>query len=90
MEEDEFVEQWWHSKPRLRRLFAPLLYVSSWQYRLWRFLQKPPEKRRKEAERRAKKITKRMDFPGVKPEDVVGGEENLNRAALCRRRRFSS
>jgi len=82
MEEDEFVEQWWHSKPRLRRLFAPLLYVSSWQYRLWRFLQKPPEKRRKEAERRAKKITKRMDFPGVKPEDVVGGEENLNRVLV--------
>jgi len=82
MEEDEFVEQWWHSKPRLRRLFAPLLYVSSWQYRLWRFLQKPPKKRRKEAERRAKKITKRMDFPGVKPEDVVGGEENLNRVLV--------
>ena len=82
MEEDEFVDQWWYTKPRLRKLFAPFLYVSSWQYRLWRFLQKPPEKRRKEAERRAKKIRKRMDFPSVEREDVVGGEENLNRVLV--------
>ncbi len=82
MEEDEFVDQWWYTKPRLRTLFAPFLYISSWQYRLWRFLQKPPEKRRKEAERRAKKIRKRMDFPSVEKEDVVGGEENLNRVLV--------
>ena len=56
--EEEFVDHWWYTKPRLRKLFAPFLYVSSWQYRLWRFLQKPPEKRRKEAERRARKIRK--------------------------------
>ncbi len=79
MEEDEFVDQWWHSKPRIRKSFAPLLYVSSWQYRLWRFLQKPPEKRRSEAERRAKKIRKRMDFPNVRREDVVGGEDDFSR-----------
>jgi len=82
MEEDEFMDQWWYTKPRLRRLFAPLLYVTSWQYRLWRFLQKPPEQRRKEAERRAKKIMKRMDFPGIKKEDVVGREEDLNRVLV--------
>ncbi len=82
MEEDEFMDQWWYTKPRLRRLFAPLLYVASWQYRLWRFLQKPPEQRRKEAERRAKKIMKRMDFPGIKKEDVVGREEDLNRVLV--------
>jgi len=82
MEEDEFIEQWWYSKAGLRKLFSPLLYITSWQYRLWRFLQKPPERRRKEAERRAKKIIKRMDFPNVKKEDIVGREEDLNRVLV--------
>jgi len=82
MEEDEFVDQWWYTKPRLRRLFGPLLRISSWQYRLWRFFQKPPEKRKKEADRRAKKIRKRMDFPNISREDVVGGEENLKRILI--------
>ncbi len=80
--EDEFTDQWWYSKPRLRKLFAPLLYVTSWQYRLWRFLQKPPEQRKKEAERRAKKIIKRMDFPDVKRKDIVGREEDLDRVLV--------
>ncbi len=36
----------------------------------------------KKAERYAKKIRKRMDFPNVRKEDVVGGEENLNKVLL--------
>ncbi len=82
MEEDEFIDQWWYSKPKLRRLFAPLLYIFSWQYRLWRFLQKPPEERRREVERHAKKIRKRLDFPNVRREDVVGREEELERVLI--------
>jgi transitional endoplasmic reticulum ATPase len=82
MEEEEFVDQWWYTKPRLRKIFAPLLYISSWQYRLWRFLRKPPEKRMKAAERRAKKIRKRMEFPNVKKEDVVGRGEDLERVLV--------
>ena len=79
MEEDEFIDQWWYTKPRLRKIFAPLLYVTSWQYRLWRFLQKPPEERKRKAESQAKKIRKRMDFPNVTSQDVVGREEDFNR-----------
>jgi len=79
MEEDEFIDQWWYNKPRFRKAFSPMLYLTSWQYRLWRFLQKPPEQRRKEAEKRAKKVMKRMDFPDVKREDVVGREEDLDK-----------
>ncbi|KYH41694.1 MAG: ATPase AAA [Candidatus Bathyarchaeota archaeon B63] len=78
-EEDEFSDQWWYRRPRLRKLFSPLLYISSWQYRLWRFLQKPPEKRRREAERRAKKIRKRTDFPAATKDDLVGREKELNK-----------
>lgn len=78
MEEDEFIDQWWYTKPRLRRVFSPLLYISSWQYRLWRFLQKPPEERKKRAERQAKKVRKRMDFPDVTKEDIVGRKDDLN------------
>lgn len=81
-EEDEFSDQWWYNRPRLRKLFSPLLYVFSWQYRLWRFLQKPPEKRRKEAERRAKKIRKRIDFPTATREDLVGREEELSKVLV--------
>jgi len=82
MDEDEFSDQWWYNRPRLRSLFAPLLYIFSWQYRLWRFLQKPPEKRMKEAERRARKIRKRVDFPNVSRKDLVGREEELNRVLI--------
>ena len=82
MVEDEFSDQWWYSRPKLRKLFSPLLYLFSWQYRLWRFLQKPPEKRRKEAERRAKKIRKRTDFPNVSREDLVGREKELNKVLV--------
>jgi len=77
--EDEFSEEWWYNRPKLRRLFAPLLYIFSWQYRLWRFFQKPPEKRRKEAERRARKIRKKIDFPNVSRKDLVGRAEELNK-----------
>ena len=58
-QEEEFIDQWWYNRPRLRKFFAPLLYISSWQYRLWRFLKKPPEERRKKVESQAKKIRKR-------------------------------
>ncbi|MEM1581358.1 MAG: AAA family ATPase [Candidatus Bathyarchaeia archaeon] len=80
--EDEFTGQWWYNRPRLRKIFAPLLYLTSWQYRLWRFLQKPPEKRRAEAEKRAKVIRKRMDFPKVTRADVVGRDDEFERVLL--------
>lgn len=80
--EEEFVNQWWYTRPKLRRLFAPMLYLISWQYRLWRFLQKPPEKRRAQAERLAKKTRKRPDFPKVRKGDVVGREEDLERLLI--------
>jgi SpoVK/Ycf46/Vps4 family AAA+-type ATPase len=82
IEEDEFVDLWWYTKPKLRKIFSPLLYVSSWQYRLWRFLHKPPEKRRKVAEKLARKIRKRMDFPNVKKEEIVGREDDFNRILM--------
>jgi len=82
MDEDEFSDQWWYNRPNLRKIFAPLLYISSWQYRLWRFLQKPPEKRRKEVEKRARKVRKRIDFPNVSREDLVGREEELNKVLI--------
>jgi SpoVK/Ycf46/Vps4 family AAA+-type ATPase len=75
--EEEFEEEWWFTRPKLRKLFSPMLYLISWQYRLWRFLQKPPEKRRKVVERKAKKIRKRIDFPKIKKEDIIGRKENL-------------
>ena len=81
-EEDEFIDQWWYTKPRLRKTFAPLLYISSWQYRLWRFLQKPPEERKKKAERQAKKTRKRMDFPNVTQEEIVGRKDDLDRVLV--------
>jgi len=81
-EEDEFIDQWWYTKSRLRKIFAPLLYISSWQYRLWRFLQKPPEERKKKAERQAKKIRKRMDFPNVKKEEIVGRKDDLDKVLV--------
>jgi len=80
--EEEFSSQWWYNKPRLRKLFAPLLYLTSWQYRLWRFLQRPPEKRRAEAERRARAIRKRMDFPRAAKADVVGRDEEFEKVLL--------
>jgi len=79
LNDNEFSDEWWYNRPKLRRLFAPLLYIFSWQYRLWRFFQKPPEKRKKEAERRARKIRKRVDFPSVSKKDLVGREEELNK-----------
>jgi len=81
-EEEEFSNQWWYKRPRLRKFFAPLLYLTSWQYRLWRFLQKPPEKRRAEAEKKAKAIKKRMDFPRVTRKDVVGLDEEFEKILL--------
>mgnify|MGYP000117778928 FL=1 len=81
-EEEEFTSQWWYNRPKLRKIFAPLLYLTSWQYRLWRFLQKPPEKRIAEVERKARTIRKRMDFPRVRRTDVVGREEEFERVLL--------
>jgi SpoVK/Ycf46/Vps4 family AAA+-type ATPase len=80
--EDEFTGQWWYNKPRLRKIFSPLLYLTSWQYRLWRFLQKPPEKRKAEVEKKAKAIRKRMDFPRVVRADLVGRDEEFERVLL--------
>jgi len=82
MDADEFSDQWWYKRERLRKIFSPLLYLTSWQYRLWRFLQKPPEKRRKEVEKRARKIRKRVDFPNVSRRDLVGREEELNKVLV--------
>jgi len=82
LDRNEFSDEWWYNRPKLRRLFAPLLYIFSWQYRLWRFFQKPPEKRKKEAEKRAQKIRKRIDFPNVSRKDLVGREEELNRILI--------
>ncbi|RLG95449.1 hypothetical protein DRO37_02300 [Candidatus Bathyarchaeota archaeon] len=82
MEENEFSDEWWYNRPKLRRIFSPLLYLFSWQYRLWRFLQKPIEERRKEAEKRARKIRKRIDFPNVSRKDLVGREKELNKVLV--------
>ncbi|MGQ9513783.1 MAG: AAA family ATPase [Thermoproteota archaeon] len=81
-QEEEFVDQWWYNRPRLRKFFAPLLYISSWQYRLWRFLKKPPEERRKRVESQARKIRKRVDFPKVTANDVIGRKEDFDRVML--------
>jgi len=80
--EDEFINQWWYKRPRIRKFFAPLLYLSSWQYRLWRFLQKPPEQRKKATEKQAVKIRKRMDFPRVTKDQPVGREDDLNKILI--------
>ncbi|MEM3041413.1 MAG: AAA family ATPase [Nitrososphaerota archaeon] len=80
--EEEFQKEWWYTRPKLRKAFSPLLYLFSWQYRLWRFLQQPPEKRRRVVEGRAKKIRKRMDFPKTRKEDIVGREEELQRILI--------
>ena len=82
MEENEFSDEWWYNRPKLRKIFSPLLYLFSWQYRLWRFLQKPIEERRKEAEKRARKIRKRIDFPNVSRKDLVGREKELNKVLI--------
>ncbi len=82
MEENEFSDEWWYNRPKLRKIFSPLLYLFSWQYRLWRFLQKPIEERRKEAEKRARKIRKRIDFPNVSRKDLVGREKELNKVLV--------
>jgi len=81
-EEEEFTNQWWYGRPKLRKIFAPLLYLTSWQYRLWRFLQKPPEKRVAEVEKKAKAIRKRIDFPRVRRSDVVGRDEEFEKVLL--------
>ncbi|MEM2820088.1 MAG: AAA family ATPase, partial [Candidatus Bathyarchaeia archaeon] len=80
--EEEFTSQWWYNRPKLRKIFAPLLYLTSWQYRLWRFLQKPPEKRKAEVEKKARAIRKRLDFPRVTRADVVGRDEEFDKVLL--------
>ncbi|MEM3028050.1 MAG: AAA family ATPase [Candidatus Bathyarchaeia archaeon] len=84
-EEDEFIDQWWHKHHRLRKIFAPALYITSWQYRLWRFLRMPPEVRRKKAERWARKIRKAHDFPKAAREDLVGRDLELHRILISAR-----
>ncbi|MFP3220031.1 MAG: AAA family ATPase [Candidatus Marsarchaeota archaeon] len=76
-DEEEFERAWWYKRKRARQVFAPLLYLTSWQYRFYRFLQKSPEERKKLVEARAKKIRKRPDFPMVRGEDVIGREAEL-------------
>jgi len=76
-DEEEFTNLWWYKRRLARKVFAPLLYLSSWQYRFFRFLQKTPEERKKLVEAKAKKIRKRPDFPSVKAEDVIGREAEL-------------
>lgn len=80
--EEEFTSQWWYNRPKLRKIFAPLFYLTSWQYRLWRFLQKPPEKRKAEVEKKAKAIRKRLDFPRVMRADVIGRDEEFDKVLL--------
>ncbi|MBS7625026.1 MAG: AAA family ATPase [Candidatus Bathyarchaeia archaeon] len=80
--EAEFTNQWWYNRYMLRKFFSPLLYLTSWQYRLWRFLQKPPDKRRAEVEKRAKAIRKRIDFPRVTRNDVIGRDEDFEKVLL--------
>jgi len=80
--EEEFTSQWWYNRHVLRKIFSPLLYLTSWQYRLWRFLQKPPEKRKSEVEKKAKAIRKRIDFPKVTRNDVVGRDEEFEKILL--------
>jgi len=82
LDDDEFTDEWWYKRPRYRRAFAPLLYLTSWQYRLWRFLQKPPEVRRKQAERRASKIRKSMEFPRTTAADLVGRGGELGKVLV--------
>jgi len=81
-EEEEFEHKWWYSRPFLRTLFFPLLYLTSWEFRLWNFLRQPPEVRKKKVESEAKKIMKRYDFPTVKIEDVIGREKELKQVML--------
>jgi SpoVK/Ycf46/Vps4 family AAA+-type ATPase len=82
-EEEEFEDQWWYRRSKLTlKVFGPMLYLTSWQYRMWRFLQKPPEKRRKEVESKAKKIRKQMDFPKTKKEEIVGRDEDFARILI--------
>lgn len=76
-DEEEFERTWWYKRKLARQIFAPLLYITSWQYRFYRFLQKSPEERKKMVEARAKKIRKRPDFPTVRSEDVIGRESEL-------------
>jgi SpoVK/Ycf46/Vps4 family AAA+-type ATPase len=80
--EDEFEKEWWYSKPKLRAIFAPILYATSWQYRLWRFLQKSPEERKKKTEAQARKIRERTDYPKVNGSDIVGRSNDLERVML--------
>ncbi len=81
-EEQEFESEWWFSRKALRVIFGPLLYLTSWQYRLWQFLQQPPDIRRRKAESEAKRIRKSHDFPTVQPGDAVGREKEFKQVML--------
>lgn len=80
--EGEFQGEWWYRRKWLRRAFAPLLYITSWKYRLWKYLSQPIEARRKRAEREAKKIRKRYDFPRYGKQDLVGRDAEFEQVML--------
>jgi SpoVK/Ycf46/Vps4 family AAA+-type ATPase len=80
--QEEFEQKWWYSRPFLRTIFFPLLYLTSWEFRLWNFLRQPPEVRKKKVESEAKKIRRRFDFPTVKIEDILGRERELKQVML--------
>ncbi|MEM2088833.1 MAG: AAA family ATPase, partial [Thermoproteota archaeon] len=76
-EDREFEEEWWYKKPLLRLLFAPLLNLFSWKYRMWKFLRLPPDKRRKIVEKKARKIRRNPAFPRFSKSDLVGRDDEL-------------
>jgi len=81
-EEEEFEAEWWFSRPLLRTIFYPVLYLTSWRFRLWDFLRKPPEVRKKKVESEARRITSKYDFPRAKIEEIVGREKELKQVML--------
>jgi SpoVK/Ycf46/Vps4 family AAA+-type ATPase len=80
--EEEFESEWWYSHELLRTMFYPLLYLTSWRFRLWDFLRKPPEVRRKKAEAEAKKIRARYDFPRTSIADLAGRDKEFRQVML--------
>jgi SpoVK/Ycf46/Vps4 family AAA+-type ATPase len=80
--EGEFQGEWWYRRRWLRAVFTPLLYLTSWKYRLWRYLNQPLETRRKKAEREARKIRKRYDFPRSGRQELVGRDAEFEQVML--------
>jgi len=80
--EEEFEFEWWYTHSSLRSLFYPLLYLTSWRFRLWDFLRKPPSIRRARVESDARKVRSRYDFPRARVEDLVGRDKELRQVTL--------